>query len=370
MLIGVPKEIKDHEYRVGLTPESVKTLVAHGHRLLVERDAGAEVGFSNQNYREAGAEVVRGADDVYAAEMIVKVKEPQAGEVERLHEGQILFSYLHLVADPGMTAALMKSGATCIAYEMIAAPDGSRPLLIPMSAIAGRLAVQIGAHYLEKPHGRRGLLLGGAPGAAPATVVVLGAGTVGVCAAEIALGMRAEVLMLDKSERALQRARKRLGDGAVPVVASGGEDFKRHLVNADLVVGALLVPGGRTPRIADRSTVAAMKPGAVVVDVSTDQGGCFETSRPTTHSRPTYVEEGVVHYCVTNMPGIVPLTATLSLNHATLAYAASIAGSGWRRSLRDDPGLAEGLSVCAGAMTSRQTADDLGLDYRDPRTFL
>ncbi len=370
MLIGVPKETKDHEYRVGLTPESVKTLVARGHRLLVEHDAGAEVGFSNENYLEAGAEVVRGVADVYAAEMIAKVKEPQGDEAKLLHEGHILFSYLHLVSDPGMTAALMESGATCIAYEMITAPDGSRPLLIPMSAIAGRLAIQVGAHYLERPHGRRGLLLGGAPGAAPAKVTVLGAGTVGVCAAEIALGMRAEVFVLDKSERALQRVRKQLGDGAVSVLASGGENFKRHLVDADLVVGALLVPGGRTPQIADRSTVAAMKPGAVIVDVSTDQGGCFETSRPTTHSRPIYVEESVVHYCVTNMPGVVPLTSTLSLNHATLAYVASIAGGGWRRSLRDDPGLAEGLSVCDGAITSRQTAADLGLDYRNPRTFL
>lgn len=370
VLIGVPKEIKDHEYRVGLTPESVRTLVTHGHRLLVEHDAGAEVGFGNDSYLEAGAEVVRDVADVYDAEMVVKVKEPQGDEVNLLRKEQILFSYLHLVADPGMTAALMRSGATCIAYEMITAPDGSRPLLIPMSAIAGRLAIQVGAHYLERPHGRRGLLLGGAPGAAPAKVAVLGAGTVGVCAAEIALGMQAEAFVLDKSDRALQRVRKQLGDGVVSVLTSDGEDFKRHLVDADLVVGALLVPGGRTPQVADRSTVAGMKPGAVIVDVSADQGGCFETSRPTTHSRPTYVEENVVHYCVTNMPGIVPLTSTLSLNHATLAYAVSISGGGWRRSLRDDPGLAEGLSVCDGAITSRQAAADLGLDYRNPRTFL
>ncbi len=370
MLIGVPKETKDHEYRVGLTPESVATLTAHGHRLLVEHDAGAAVGFSNDDYLKAGADVVRGGADVYVAEMIVKVKEPQSDECELLRKGQILFSYLHLVAHPTVTAALMKSGATCIAYETITAPDGSRPLLIPMSAIAGRLAIQVGAHYLEKPHGRRGLLLSGAPGTAPAKVTVLGAGTVGVYAAEIARGMRAETFILDKSERALQRAQKRLGDNVVPVLAADGDDFRRYLVDADLVVGALLVPGGRTPQIADRSTVASMQPGAVIVDVAADQGGCFETSRPTTHSRPTYVEEGVVHYCVTNMPGVVPLTSTLSLNHATLAYAAAIAGRGWRRSLRDDPGFAEGLSICDGAMTSRQTAADLGLDYRDPRTFL
>ncbi len=369
MLIGVPKEIKDHEYRVGLIPDSVRALSGHGHRVVVQRDAGAAINFTDDHYRDAGAEIAPDINTVYAqAELIVKVKEPQSNEFKLLHEGQILFCYLHLVADPDMTCALLDSGAVCIAYETIAAPDGSRPLLIPMSVIAGRLATQTGAHYLEKPHGGRGLLLGGAPGAAPAKVVVLGAGTVGTSAAGIACGMRANVFVLDKSRQALERAKQQLGK--MTPVLSGDDAFRRHLADADLVVGALLVPGGKTPCVADRALISQMKPGAVIVDVAVDQGGCFETSRPTTHSEPTYVDEGVVHYCVTNMPGIVPLTSTLSLNHATLNYVTAIADNGWRQTLRDDPGLIEGLSVCDGRMTHPQTATDLGLDYHDPRSLL
>ncbi len=370
MLIGVPKESKDHEYRVGLTPDSVKALTARGHRVIVQRDAGAAINFGDDHYRAVGAEIAPDMDAVYAdADLIVKVKEPQRAELELLRKDQILFSYLHLVADPDMTKAMLKSSAVCIAYETIVAADGTRPLLIPMSVVAGRLATQVGAHYLEKPHGRRGLLLGGAPGATPAKVVVLGAGTVGTSAAEIAHGMRADVFVLDKSEQALTRVSKKLGGDVTPVPSSD-DAFGQHLADADLVVGALLVPGGKTPQVADRRRVAGMKPGAVIVDVAADQGGCFETSRPTTHSAPTYVEEGVLHYCVTNMPGIVPLTSTLSLNHATLKYVTAIADNGWRQTLCDDPGLIEGLSVCNGMLTHPQTAADLGLDYQDPRSLL
>ncbi len=370
MLIGTPKEIKDHEYRVGLTPDSVEALTAHGHRVVVQHGAGTAINFTDDHYREAGAEIAPDINAVYAkADLIVKVKEPQRAELELLRKDQILFSYLHLVADLDMTKALLRSGSVCIAYETVTAADGTRPLLIPMSVVAGRLATQIGAHCLEKPHGQRGLLIGGAPGAAPAKVVVLGAGVVGTSAAEIAHGMKADVFVLDKSERALERMTRTLGGGVTPVLA-GGDTFRRHLADADLVVGGLLVPGGKTPQVADRPVIASMKPGAVIVDVAVDQGGCFETSRPTTHSEPTYVDEGVVHYCVPNMPGIVPLTSTLSLNYATLKYVTAIADHGWRQTLRDDPGLIEGLSVCNGMMTHPQTATDLNLDYQDPHSLL
>ena len=369
MLIGIPKEIKDHEYRVSLTPDSVRALTEQGHQVAVQHDAGTAINFGDDHYREAGAEVMSDIDSVYAkADMIVKIKEPQPAELKLLRKDQILFSYLHLVADLNMTKALLKSGAVCIAYETITAPDGTRPLLIPMSVVAGRLATQIGVHYLERPHGQRGLLIGGAPGTAPGKVVVLGAGVVGTSAAEIACGMQADVFVLDKSERALERAQKRLGD-ITPVVADS-DAFGKHLVEADLAIGALLVPGGKTPCVADRRTIAAIKPGAVIVDVAVDQGGCFETSRPTTHSEPAYIDEGIVHYCVPNMPGIVPLTSTLSLNHATLDYVSAIASAGWRQTLRDNPGMIDGLGICNGMMTHPQTAADLGLDYRDPRSLL
>ena len=369
MLIGVPKEIKDHEYRVGLTPDSVKTLTRRGHRVLVQHDAGAAINFSNDDYRAAAAEIAPDADAVYAgADMIVKVKEPQPAELKLLHGGQILFSYLHPAASLDMVNSLLETGSVCIAYETIVAPDGTRPLLIPMSVVAGRLATQIGAHYLERPQGRRGLLIGGAPGTSPAKVVVLGAGVVGTSAAEIALGMCADVFVLDKSGQALERVAGQLGN--VTTVLTDDDAFKKHLADADLVIGALLVPGGKTPCVADRHTVAGMKPGAVIVDVAVDQGGCFETSRPTTHSEPIYTDEGVVHYCVPNMPGIVPLTSTLSLNHATLDYVATISDKGWQQALRNDPGLIEGLSVCDGRVTHPQTAADLNLDYHDPRLLL
>ena len=370
MLIGVPRETKDHEYRVGLTPASVKALVARGHRVLVEHGAGTAAGFDDDRYVEAGAEIAPGVTAVYAAaRMIVKVKEPEGAELGLLRDRQILFSYLHLVADAAMTRAMMAAGAVCIAYETIVAPDGSRPLLIPMSVIAGRLATQVGAHYLERPHGQRGLLIGGAPGAAAAKVAVLGAGTVGTHAAAIARGMQANVFAFDRSQPALEKLEREVGD-VTTVLTTDPDDFRSHLVDADLAVGALLVPGGRTPQVADRATVAAMKPGAVIVDVAADQGGCFETSRPTTHSHPTYIEENVVHYCVSNMPGIVPRTSTLALNHATLPYIAALADKDWRRAMRDDPGLMEGLGVCGGAVTHARAAADLGLEYRDAKTLL
>ena len=371
MLIGVPKEIKNHEYRVGLVPDSVKMLTEQDHQVLVQHDAGIAINFSDDDYRAVGADIASNIDAVYEkAEMIVKVKEPQAVELELLHEGQLLLSYLHLVADPAMTEGLLNSGIVGIAYETIEAADNTRPLLIPMSIVAGRLATQVGAHYLRKPHGQLGLLLGGAPGAAPAKVVTLGAGTVGSSAAEIACGMKADVFILDKSEQALAQAAARLGDTVTMVHTGDNDVFGQHLADADLVVCGLLVPGGKAPQVADRQTVAAMKKGAVVVDVAIDQGGCFETSRPTSHSEPSYIEEGVIHYCVPNMPGIVPFTSTLSLNSATLDYILTIANNGWQKALREDPGLMKGLSVYQGNVTHRQTATDMNKDYIDPRSLV
>ncbi len=339
MLIGVPKEIKDHEYRVGLTPASVRELVAAGHAVLVEPGAGVAVGAADADYVRAGAECVAGADEIYArAELIVKVKEPQSAERARLRPGQVLFSYLHLAADAVQCRELVASGAVCIAYETVTQPGGGLPLLAPMSEVAGRLSVQAAAHHLERAQGGRGILLGGVPGVAPAKVVVLGAGVVGSNAARMAVAAGAQVVVVDRSVDALRRIEQLLGARVVTVYSSR-DAVEEQVLSADVVVGGVLIPGAAAPKLVTRELVSRMKPGSVLVDVAIDQGGCFETSRPTTHASPTYVVDGVVHYCVTNMPGAVPRTSTDALNHATLPFVLALANKGWKQALRDDPAL-------------------------------
>jgi alanine dehydrogenase len=361
--VGVPKEIKTDEYRVGLTPASVRELTTHGHEVVVEHDAAAGIGISDDAYRAAGATVVDGAAAVFdAAEMVVKVKEPQPGEIAMLRPGQVLFTYLHLAADRAQTEALLRSGATCIAYETVTDARGALPLLAPMSEVAGRMAVQVGAHCLEKEQGGVGILLGGVPGVAPAKVVVLGGGVSGTNAARMAVGLEASVTIIDKSLPRLYDLDLQFGPRATTLFSTV-EAIEHAVLAADLVIGAVLVPGGAAPKLVSRAMLRAMRPGSVLVDISIDQGGCFETSRPTTHSRPTYVEEGVVHYCVTNMPGAVARTSTFALNNATLPFVLALAGKGWRRALAEDAHLRHGLNVHAGQVTHQAVAHDLGLPY-------
>ncbi len=370
MLIGVPKEIKVQEHRVSLVPASVRELVAHGHEVLVERDAGAGIGVPDEEYRAAGASVAANAAAIWArAELIVKVKEPQAGERRQLRPGQALFTYLHLAADREQAMDLVASGATCIAYETVTAPGGGLPLLAPMSEVAGRMAVQVGAHYLEKPHGGRGILLGGVPGVAPAKVVVLGGGKVGSHAAEVALGLGAEVWVLGHELGRLRALAERFGHALRTSLATRSA-IEQHVPSADLAIGAVLIPGAAAPRLVSRELVKRMKPGAVVVDVSIDQGGCFETSRPTTHEQPTYVVDGVVHYCVANMPGAVPHTSTFALNNATLPFVLALAEHGVRAALERDPHLMAGLNVHRGRVTYRAVAEALGLGFTAPGSAL
>ncbi len=366
MRIGVPKEIKNNEYRVGLTPASVREVAAHGHEVLVESNAGAGIGATDGDYTAAGAKVAASAEDVFArADMIVKVKEPQASERRRLRAGQVLFTYLHLAPDPEQAKELAASGAIAIAYETVTAPGGGLPLLAPMSEVAGRLAVQAGAHCLERRQGGMGILLGGVPGVPPAKIVVLGAGVVGTNAALIAVGSGANVVVLDRSVEALRRIESRFGARAI-TVHSNRETLEKHVLSADLVIGAVLVPGAEAPKLVTRAMVARMKPGAVLVDVAIDQGGCFETSRPTTHDAPTFVVDRVVHYCVANMPGAVPRTSTYALNNATLPFVLALAGEGWRSALRRDPHLMAGLNVYEGRITNREVAEALGLPFAEP----
>ena len=366
MLIGVPKEIKIHEYRVGLTPSSVRELVANGHQVIVERDAGRGIGAADLVYEKAGASIVAGAADVFArAEMIVKVKEPQAAERKMLRSGQILFTYLHLAPDPEQCADLIESGAVCIAYETVTQAGGGLPLLAPMSEVAGRMAVQAGAHCLEKEAGGMGILLGGVAGVPPAKIVILGAGVVGSNAAQIAVGSGARVVVIDRNLDTLRRMDRLLG-ARVVTVFSNRDNVESHLLSADLVIGGVLIPGASAPRLVTREMVARMKPGSVVVDVAIDQGGCFETSRPTTHADPTYVVDDVVHYCVANMPGAVPRTSTYALNNATLPFALALANRGWREALGSDPHLKNGLNVCRGAVTCREVAEALGYTCVEP----
>ena len=361
MRIGVPKEIKNHEYRVGLTPASVRELCAHGHTVLVQTGAGAAIGLSDEDYRAAGAMLVQDAAAVFAqAEMIVKVKEPQASELALLRPGQILYTYLHLAPDPVLTAALLKTGAVCIAYETVTGPGNTLPLLAPMSEVAGRMAVQVGAHHLEKSQGGMGVLLGGVPGVPAAHVVVLGAGTVGANAVQIAVGMGARVTVLNRGVEKLHALDTLYGNRIQTLLASA-HNVEQCVLEADLVIGSALVAGAAAPKLVSRKLVSRMKKGAVIVDVAIDQGGCFETSRPTTHADPTFVVDGVVHYCVANMPGNVARTSTFALNNATLPHALALADKGWQQALRDDAHLRNGLNVAQGHVTHAAVAQALGL---------
>jgi alanine dehydrogenase len=369
MIVGVPKETKTLEHRVGLTPQSVRELTDRGHSVLVESGAGVEIGFSNDEYESAGARLAKDAEAVFtAAEMIVKVKEPQADERRRLRPGQVLFTYLHLAPDPEQTRDLVSSGAVCIAYETVTAPNGSLPLLAPMSEVAGRMSVQAGATALQNTSGGRGILLSGVPGVSPAGVVILGGGVVGSNAAFVASGMGAEVCVIDRSLEVLRRISSQFG-ARVRTLHSTRDAVEAEVAAADLVIGGVLVPGATAPKMVTRGTLSRMKPGAVLVDVSIDQGGCFETSRPTTHAAPTYEVDGIVHYCVANMPGAVARTSTLALNNATLPYVISLADKGWRRALREDPHLRNGLNVARGHVTHLAVANELRYDFHPPEEF-
>lgn len=370
MIIGVPKEIKNHEYRVGLTPGSVHECVAHGHKVLVQSNAGTGIGASNDDYRQVGAEIMIEASDIFAqADMIVKVKEPQAAERAMLRKGQILFTYLHLAPDPEQTADLIKSGAICIAYETVTSPTGGLPLLAPMSKVAGRLSIQAGAHCLEQPQGGLGVLLGGVPGVAPAKTVILGSGIVGTHAAHIAVGMGANVLVFDNNPEALERHWRQFGDSTHSIFSTKNT-LEEHLLDADLVIGGVLIPGAEAPKLVSREMIKNMKSGAVVVDVAIDQGGCFETSKPTTHADPTFIVDDVVHYCVANMPGGVPRTSTYALNNVTLPFVLAIADKGVMQALQDDPHLRDGLNVHSGRITYREVAEDLGYDYTPAKEMI
>ena len=370
MLIGVPKEIKVHEYRVGLTPDSVREFGVHGHTVVVETGAGAGIGRSDDDYRTAGAEIVGDAKAVFdRAEMIVKVKEPQASERRMLRDGQILFTYLHLAADQEQCRDLVASGATCIAYETVTDGKGGLPLLAPMSQVAGRLSIQAGAHCLERAHGGEGILLGGVPGVAPAKVLVIGGGVVGANAIMMALGMGADVTVLDRNVDVLRGLARQFGP-ALKTVYSTQAALAEHVLGADMVIGAVLVVGAEAPKLVTAEMVTRMRPGSVLVDVAIDQGGCFATSRPTTHAEPTYVVDGVVHYCVANMPGAVPRTSTYALNNVTLPYALALAARGPRTALLDNPNFLQGLNVCRGKVTYKAVADDLGYEFVDPAEAL
>jgi len=370
MLIGVPKEIKNHEYRVGLTPESVQEVVQRGHEVIVETGAGAGINATDADYLAAGARITPSASEVFErAEMIVKVKEPQASERAMLTEGQVLFTYLHLAPDPAQTRDLVASGTTCIAYETVTGAQGGLPLLAPMSEVAGRLAVQAGAHCLEKPQGGLGMLLGGVPGVDPAKVVIIGGGVVGSHAAHIAIGMGADTWVIDRSSEVLKRLWTQFGR-PLNTVYSTQLALERHVLEADLVIGGVLIPGAAAPKLVSADLVRRMKPGSVLVDVAIDQGGCFETSRATTHADPTYVVDGVVHYCVANMPGAVPRTSTYALNNVTLPFVLRLADLGYKQALACDPNLREGLNVHKGLVTQREVAQALGYAYVDPMAAL
>jgi alanine dehydrogenase len=370
MLVGVPKEIKDSEYRVGLVPSAVRELVGNGHQVIVEHNAGLGAGLADADYQAAGAEIVAGADEIFArAELIVKVKEPLASERKRLRPGQVLFTYLHLAADPAQAADLLASGAIAIAYETVTSPDGTLPLLTPMSEVAGRMAPHVGARCLEKENGGRGVLLGGVPGVPPADVVIIGGGVAGSHAALIAAGMGATVTVIDRNPEALRRIARELG-ARVRTVFSTRDAIETLCRRADLVIGSVLIPGAAAPKLITAETVKAMKPGAVIVDIAIDQGGCAETSRPTTHSAPTYLVDDVVHYCVTNMPGAVSRTSTFALNNVTLPFVLALANKGYRRALGQDVNLRRGLNVHEGKITHRAVAEALKLKFTPPEAAL
>ena len=363
MLIGVPKEIKNHEYRVGLTPAGARELTRHGHRVLVQRGAGTAIGLLDDDYTAAGAALCDDARELFArADMIIKVKEPQAAECAMLRRGQILYTYLHLAPDPEQAAALVKSGAVCIAYETVTGPGGGLPLLAPMSEVAGRMSIQVAATHLESPRGGRGVLMAGVPGVPAAHVVVLGAGVVGTGALQMAVGLGARVTVLDTNVGRLRQL-DLIFANRIATVCSNAHTIDEAVRDADVVIGAVLVPGASAPRLVTRDMIATMRTGAVVVDVAIDQGGCFETSHATTHAQPTFVVDGVVHYCVANMPGAVARTSTFALNNATLGHALALADKGWKRAMTDDPHLRAGLNVCDGHVTYEAVALALGLPY-------
>ncbi|MBN7820608.1 alanine dehydrogenase [Bowmanella sp. Y26] len=374
MLIGVPKEIKNHEYRVGLTPAAVKEFVTHGHNVVVQKDAGSAIGFTDDQYIAAGASISDNAESIFdKAEMIVKVKEPQPNECKMLSKGQTLYTYLHLAPDPTQTELLIASGATCIAYETVTDARNGLPLLAPMSEVAGRMSIQAGAHYLEKAHGGSGTLLGGVPGVAPGKVLIIGGGVVGTNAAKMAIGLGADVTILDRS---LTRLRE-LDDifrGQLKTVYSTVDAIEHYSSKADLVIGAVLIPGAAAPKLLTAEHIRNMKEGSVVVDVAIDQGGCFETARATTHQDPVYVVDGVVHYCVANMPGGVARTSTMALNNATLPFGLALANKGPKQAMLDDVHLLNGLNVHEGKVTYKAVVDalgsQLGLTYTDARTAL
>lgn len=370
MIIGVPKEIKNNEFRIGLIPSSVRELVAHGHRVLVETQAAAGIGLSDADYEQAGATIIDSPETIYAqAELIVKVKEPQPQECAWLRKDQLLFTYLHLAADPEQTQALLNSQAICIAYETVEDPNGRLPLLAPMSEVAGKLAVQAGAHFLQKTQGGRGILLGGAAGVAAGKVVIIGAGAVGRHAALMAVGLQADTVVLDTNLNALHALEAQFGN-RLQTLYSNRDNLEQQLLQADLVVGAALIPGASAPKLITAEHVRHMQKGAVIVDVAIDQGGCAETSRPTSHAEPTYTVDGVIHYCVTNMPGAVPHTSAYALNHATLHYILALADKGYQKALLEDPHFRKGLNVCRGHITHCGVAHSLGLGYVPPETLL
>lgn len=364
MRVGCPKEIKNHEYRVGLTPESARELIVQGNEVWIETGAGAGIGALDEEYEAAGAKIVDGPDAIFAeCEMVVKVKEPQADERRQLREGQILYTYLHLAPDPDQTRDLVSSGVTAIAYETVTGAKGQLPLLKPMSQVAGRMSVQAGATALEKAHGGRGVLLGGVPGVMPGKVAVIGGGVVGFNAAQMAVGLGADVTILDRDPEVLEKVGTHF-EARANTRFSNRANLDEIVRESDLVIGAVLIPGAAAPKLVTRGMLGLMKPGSVLVDVAIDQGGCFETSRPTTHAEPTYVVDDIVHYCVANMPGAVARTSTYALNNVTLPHALRIARLGWRDALRNDPHLAEGLNVHEGQVTYEAVATELGYEYR------
>lgn len=362
MRIGIPKEIKNHEYRVGATPSMVRALTEAGHEVMVQTNAGTQIGFTDEMFTAAGAEIGKSAAEVYRAEMIIKVKEPQDSEFALLREGQILFCYLHLAPDPIQTRNLVEKKIVGIAYETVTDSQRRLPLLVPMSEIAGRIAIQVGAFTLQMNNGGKGLLLGGVPGVSPARVVVIGGGVVGTEAARMAMGLGANVTIIDKDLNRL-RALDSLFGPNLKTIYSTSTSIEEQITTADLVIGAVLIPGKLAPKLITKEMVRKMAPGSVIVDVAIDQGGCSETSRPTTHADPIYVVDGVVHYCVTNMPGACARTATLALTNATTDYALMIANKGWKNALRDNEGLRMGLNVCLGNVTNESVALDLGYTY-------
>lgn len=370
MIIGVPKEIKNHEYRIGLTPAGVKELVVNGHDVIVENNGGASIGFENEQYITAGAKIIDSAAEIFAsADMIIKVKEPQPNECKMLRPGQILFTYLHLAPDPQQTELLIASGATCIAYETVTQNGGGLPLLAPMSEVAGRMSIQAGAHALEKAQGGLGALLGGVPGVAPAKVLIVGGGVVGTQAARMAVGMGADVTILDRSLPRLRQLDTEF-DGRLKTVYSTADAMDQLIVEADLVIGAVLIPGAAAPKLVTAEHIKMMKKGAVIVDVAIDQGGCFETSKATTHQDPTYVVDDVVHYCVANMPGGVARTSTMALTNATMPFAVTLANKGAKQALLDDAHLMAGLNVLGGKVTYKPVADVLGYEYVAPEVAI